>query len=276
MRFPGFLPHRPSWYLALGVAAGVTVWAGYVMAHSSGMTGVAQSSNGCSCHSQAPNANGAVTVSITGPASVQTGSTSAYTITVSGGPPGTEGGFDLKADAGTLVAGTGTWTTGTELTHADNTQRSWSFTWTAPAAGTTAHFYAIAQSCNGSGTSGDSWNWYGGAVNTPFTITVSGGAGVDGAGAATFWLAPAGPNPFVDATAIRFSLARPGTARLEVFDPAGRHVALLASGPMSPGPHQAVWNGRDDAGRRTSAGVYLVRLQSGGQVRTTRVDRLTN
>ena len=168
-------PHRRV-SLLVGTAAVLTIssWAGYLLAFSAGVTGVAQSPVGCSCHSATPNANGAVTVSITGPSGVLPGSTNAYTISVSGGPPPGGGGFNLVADMGTLIAGANNSLVGGELTHSNATQRSWSFTWTAPNANTTAHFYAVSQSCNLNGTNqGDSWNWYGGAVSTPFSITVS-------------------------------------------------------------------------------------------------------
>lgn len=59
-----------------------------------------------------------------------------------------------------------------ELTHVDNSSRSWTFQWTAAASATSVDFIAVAQSTNGSGSGGDSWNWYGGSAGSPFTITV--------------------------------------------------------------------------------------------------------
>jgi hypothetical protein len=35
-------------------------------------------------------------------------------------------------------------------------------------------FHAVAQATNGSGTSGDSWNWYGDTQGAPFSIVVVG------------------------------------------------------------------------------------------------------
>jgi hypothetical protein len=158
--------------LGVLVTASLVCWTAHLMASTGGRTGGSTSTTGCSCHSSSPNTGGAVTVSITGPQTVQTGSTSAFTISVTGGPSGTTGGFNLSADGGTFTAGAGNKVSSGQLTHSDGTRRSWSFQWTAPASSGTYHFYAVGQPTNGSGTGGDSWNWYGGAAGTAFTITV--------------------------------------------------------------------------------------------------------
>ncbi|MEZ5064696.1 MAG: proprotein convertase P-domain-containing protein [bacterium] len=80
---------------------------------------------------------------------------------------------------------------------------------------------------------------------------------------ATFSLEAASPNPFGASTAIRFAV--PGTGAdvsLEVFDIAGRHVRTLTEGFLPAGGHSATWDGRDEAGRRASAGIYFYRLES--------------
>jgi hypothetical protein len=77
------------------------------------------------------------------------------------------------------------------------------------------------------------------------------------------------PNPFNPGTEIRYRLPRDGRARLSVFDPGGRLVRVLSSGPASAGPHVARWDGQDERGRRAASGVYLLRLEADG-VRLTR------
>lgn len=264
--------HAPR-MLGAALTVTLTLWAGYLLARNDGMTGVAQSATGCSCHSSTPNANGAVTVTITGPQAVQPASTSTYTITVSGGPAGTTGGFNLKATAGTLIAGLNSKIVGGELTHSNSSSRSWSFNWTAPATQGTVNLYAASQATNGSGSNGDSWNWYGGAVNTPFPITVSSTVGVEDDNAPAFSLGPAYPNPFLGAARFDFSLAEAGSARMEVFDLSGRRVATIVSGNLTAGRHAARWDGRDEGGRVVGAGVYLVRLTTGGRTLSARVIR---
>lgn len=257
-----------------------TLWAGLLLARSTGRFGEALTADGCQCHSATPNANGPVTVNIVGPQSVTPGSTNSYTVFVTGGPSGTLGGFNLKAQDGTLIAvdadvQVGGTPVGTEVTHTNGDNRVWHFDWTAPATEGTVEFYAIAQSTDGSGTGGDSWNFYGGSVGAPFPIDVAAPAGVGDPGPAVLSLSPAYPNPFASSARIRFSLARSGPARLDVFDLSGRRIATLAAGEFAAGPHEVAWNGLTSRGEWTDAGVYLVRLAAGGRVLTTRVVRIS-
>src|SRR5512134_1745671 len=97
--------HRRMALAAFTGAAVLAVWAGDPLARGDGVSGRAQSATGCSCHSSTPNSNGAVTATIIGPTSVAPSSTHSYTITVTGGPAGSAGGFDLLASSGTIAPG---------------------------------------------------------------------------------------------------------------------------------------------------------------------------
>lgn len=77
------------------------------------------------------------------------------------------------------------------------------------------------------------------------------------------------PNPFNQSTQIIFSLARPERLRIMIFDAAGRRVALLSDRKWDGGLHTIDWDGRDEAGRNVSSGVYSVIL-SGRRTRDTR------
>jgi len=79
------------------------------------------------------------------------------------------------------------------------------------------------------------------------------------------------PNPFNPRTTLRCSLPAPGEVSLCIFDLAGRRIAQLASGPQDAGPHEAVFDGRDDLGRALPAGTYMCRLEAAGQSRTTKL-----
>ena len=71
------------------------------------------------------------------------------------------------------------------------------------------------------------------------------------------------PNPFNPSTVIPFAL--PGAAsdvRLHIYNLLGQRVRSLRSGPMEPGFHTIVWNGRDDAGRQVAAGLYISELRT--------------
>jgi hypothetical protein len=84
-------------------------------------------------------------------------------------------------------------------------------------------------------------------------------------------LAGASPNPFRDATAVRFALPREARVTLTVFDAAGRRVRTLADGAFPPGEHAARWDGRNENGSPVSSGLYFVRFEAEGRRLHTRV-----
>jgi serine protease AprX len=87
-------------------------------------------------------------------------------------------------------------------------------------------------------------------------------------------LAPAFPNPFSGATTIAFSLSRGGPVSIDVFGIDGRRVRSLASGRWEPGVYRLDWDGRDDAGHVTAAGVYFVHMSTPAGRFTKRITNL--
>jgi hypothetical protein len=79
------------------------------------------------------------------------------------------------------------------------------------------------------------------------------------------------PNPFAARTTIRFALRDADRVRLAIFDTGGRLVRALLDEHLLRGSHQAVWDGRDELGSRVAPGCYLVRLEAGHRVETTRI-----
>ena len=75
-------------------------------------------------------------------------------------------------------------------------------------------------------------------------------------------LAPAAPNPFSVETELAYTLPDAGRIHAAVYDVTGRMVVELADEVRAAGRHTLRWDGRDDAGHRLPAGVYLVRLAS--------------
>ena len=82
---------------------------------------------------------------------------------------------------------------------------------------------------------------------------------------------PNRPNPINPRTVFAYELVRPGRIDLGVYDARGRRVATLAGGPHEAGGHEAIWQGRDDAGRPVSAGVYFVQLAAEDRRQVQRV-----
>jgi hypothetical protein len=83
------------------------------------------------------------------------------------------------------------------------------------------------------------------------------------------------PNPFNPLVTIRFELLgdlnSSAPVTVSVFDPAGRRVRTLWNGILDQGPHESVWDGRDDAGSALSSGVYFATIESGGELRSAKM-----
>ena len=87
----------------------------------------------------------------------------------------------------------------------------------------------------------------------------------------SFHLAQNYPNPFNHATHIGFTLQQPSAVTLEVFNTHGQLVATLVEGTRPAGTYQTAWDGRDAQGQAVSSGVYIVRLDAGGQQATRKM-----
>lgn len=159
----------------------------------SGLTG----STCTGCHA---NAASLPTVTFTaGPMSVVAGSTSVFTVTISGGP-GMNGSIDVAANGGTLEAtGAGTQLLSGEVVHNapkpfTGGSAMFSFSWTAPATAGSATLFVAGMSDNGSGTTaGD------GTTLTTRVVTITGG------GTPVLAANPGGPYTGTAGLAVQFS-----------------------------------------------------------------------
>ena len=106
--------------------------------------------------------------------------------------------------------------------------------------------------------------------------------GFDLAAAPDEFLAPAPivlrawPNPAAGSAeqSIGFSLPARADVMLTVHDIAGRLVRTVTARGLPAGRGEVRWDGRDDAGRRSAAGVYFVRLVAAGQSVTQKIVRV--
>jgi hypothetical protein len=93
--------------------------------------------------------------------------------------------------------------------------------------------------------------------------------------AAALALSPNFPNPFNPTTTVRLYVPGPaGTVaplRLGIYDLRGRLVRSLQDGHTPTGWRSWIWDGRDSTGRSQASGVYLLRAESGGQVRVQKL-----
>jgi hypothetical protein len=94
---------------------------------------------------------------------------------------------------------------------------------------------------------------------------------VESAAVTSFALEVPRPHPVRSRCAIAFSVPRAGTARLALFDVAGRRLKTLLDGPIAAGVHVLPMSPVDDAGSRLASGLYLLRLDADGRSLTRRV-----
>ena len=99
----------------------------------------------------------------------------------------------------------------------------------------------------------------------------SGAPGLPGTRPADSFVYMSEPHPVPFEGEVRFSihLREASEVTLDVFDVRGRRARSLAGGACRMGVHHHVWDGKDDAGRAASAGVYFVccRTPRGNSVR---------
>ncbi len=77
-------------------------------------------------------------------------------------------------------------------------------------------------------------------------------------------LSLAGGNPFHSTAMLEYALPSDVTARVAIYDVAGREVAVLAEGPHAAGTYRVSWDGRVERGSDAASGVYFARLETMG------------
>ncbi|MBN1577169.1 MAG: carboxypeptidase regulatory-like domain-containing protein [Chitinispirillaceae bacterium] len=94
------------------------------------------------------------------------------------------------------------------------------------------------------------------------------------------------PNPFRGTATIEYLLpyawtgdgAIPGSGNvpfsLSLYDITGKHIRKLVDEPRGPGIYRTVWNGESSSGRQAAAGMYIMRLKYGKNMKTARLYRV--
>ena len=68
------------------------------------------------------------------------------------------------------------------------------------------------------------------------------------------------PNPFNPTTTIKFSVENPQNSSLSIFNLKGQIIRSFEI--TKKGEQEIVWNGKDDASKKVSSGVYFIKLKS--------------
>ncbi|KXK44534.1 MAG: hemagluttinin repeat-containing protein [Chlorobi bacterium OLB5] len=228
------------------------------------------STSGCSCHGSI---NTGVTVTITGPDTVNTGQTQQYTLTVTNtGKVGM--GLDIATRLGTLgVVGNTTHLSNGELTHnanipMTNGTASVNFNYTAPGTGGTDTLWAAGLAGNGQNNSGgDAWNH---AVSK--RIIVRSTVGIEPTiSPADYKISNAYPNPFNPSTNFAISLVKETNVSIIIYDIKGSEIYRLFNNKLSSGSHTFTWSGLTNSGNTAKSGIYFIKFNTGGIITTQKV-----
>ena len=82
-------------------------------------------------------------------------------------------------------------------------------------------------------------------------------------GSSRFGLDQNYPNPFNATTRMVYEVAERGPVHLSVYAPNGQRVRTLVDGDRLPDRYSVAWDGKDDAGREATSGLYLCRMEAG-------------
>ena len=71
-------------------------------------------------------------------------------------------------------------------------------------------------------------------------------------------------------TTIPFATPGYSHVNLSITDIRGNIIATLINQPLLPGNHTINWYGKNDAGDHQASGVYLINLNTGGKVKSSK------
>ena len=89
-----------------------------------------------------------------------------------------------------------------------------------------------------------------------------------------FMINNAYPNPFNPSTTIEYAIPdveTHGKVSIQIYDITGRLINTLVDCQKKAGWHSVVWNGKNAFGTHAPAGMYLVRVSAGVEVKLTKV-----
>jgi hypothetical protein len=88
---------------------------------------------------------------------------------------------------------------------------------------------------------------------------------------AEFELSQNYPNPFNPGTQIEYTLQKRAQVNLEIYNLLGQKVKTLVDDYQSVGSHHVIWDGKNEAGKAVTSGMYFYRLQVNKATQTKRM-----
>ena len=86
-----------------------------------------------------------------------------------------------------------------------------------------------------------------------------------------FEVLPAYPNPFNPSTTIRYGLDSNSNVNITIYDITGKLINTLVNQEQTQGWHSITWNGTNQHGEQVPAGIYLSRIGTENEVKTTKL-----
>ncbi len=86
-----------------------------------------------------------------------------------------------------------------------------------------------------------------------------------------FTVLPAYPNPFNPSTTIRYGLVMDSKVTVQIYDISGQLISTLLNSDQPQGWHSIIWNGTNKFGEQVPAGLYLSKITSDNEVKTTKL-----
>jgi len=88
---------------------------------------------------------------------------------------------------------------------------------------------------------------------------------------ASFILSQNYPNPFNPKTNFRIYSHKNTFINIAIYGLKGNHIRKIINKELSPGEYVMTWDGRDDLGRTTPAGIYFLSANDGHLLQTRKM-----
>jgi len=88
------------------------------------------------------------------------------------------------------------------------------------------------------------------------------------------WLIPINQSLSISSAnskAISFQLTQTQSVSAKIYDAAGRLIKTLTDDKMQQGSHQIGWDRKDQTGKAVSAGIYILKFETGNKLETKKI-----